>query len=158
MRLPTILLLLGALACAPASTSTDTAADEQSLRATIDGFDQALTSANDSVIASYYADSAEMLPPGMPAVNGRANIRAFWASVWPLKATLTLTTAAIEFTGDVAVAREAWTWSQPVTGGEMRDHGKALVIWRRTDGTWRITHDIWNSDVAPAEAAKIVRP
>ena len=157
-RTATLLLVALLAACTPASTSTDTAADEQAIRAELDGWNSALSSANDSLLATFYAEGAEMLPPGGPKVMGRDNIRAFWATIWPMKATLTMTPGRVEVGGDLAVESGTWTWTMPTPSGEQRDHGKYLQSWRRVDGTWRITADIWNSDLSPAAAAEVVKP
>jgi uncharacterized protein (TIGR02246 family) len=143
-------------ACPAADGSTDTAADEQAIRATLDSWNQALSSANDSLLASYYAEDASMMPPGMPKVSGRANIRAFWASLWPMKATLAMSPSTFAIAGDLAVEEGTWIWSVPVNGGIQQDHGKYLHTWRRVDGTWVIVQNIWNSDLAPAVAEKVV--
>lgn len=155
-----LFLALGLLAsaCAPTSTSTDTAADDQAIRAAMETLNSAIAGQNDSLAASVYAEDAVMMPPGAPRVAGRANIRAFWATVWPLKATLTMTPAQIQVAGEWASEEGTWTWTMPTPAGELRDHGKYLDVWRRVDGTWTITRDIWNSDQSPAEAAVAVKP
>lgn len=149
-------LLCVLAACTPA-TSTDTAADEQAIRAVLDSWNQALTSANDSLLASFYAPSATMMPPGIPKTTGRENIRAFWASLWPMKATLTMSAGTFLISGDVAVEEGTWTWNLPMPGGSQQDHGKYLHTWRRIEGTWLIVHNIWNSDLAPDVAMAVTR-
>ena len=136
-------------ACAPASTSTDTAADEQAIRGRIDSWNQALSSQNDSLIAGIYAEDAVMMPPAMPRISGRANIRDFYAQNWAMKGSLTLTPAGIRVSGDWAIVEGNWTWTMPSPQGEIRDHGKYLETWRRTDTSWEVVQDIWNSDIAP---------
>lgn len=153
MRSLPILLLTGALACAPASTSTDTAADHQAIRAAMESIQQAITTQADSVIATFYADSAVMMPPGSPRVVGRERIREVWAAAWPLKATLSMTPATIQVSGDRGVVEGTWTWSQPIADGVMEDGGKRLDAWSRIDGNWKLSYEIWNSDGALPPAA-----
>jgi len=147
-------LLLLALACMPAP-STDTAADEQAIRATLEGWNQALSAGNDSLLATFYADSAALMPPGIPAIRGREGIRRFWASLWPMKATLAMTASKFTIGGDLAIEEGNWTWAMPMEGGLQRDHGKYLHTWQRTDGTWQIVQNIWNSDQRPEVAAAV---
>lgn len=156
-RTTVVALTLLALACTPTTSSTDTAADQQAIRGALDGWNQALTAANDSLLATYYTEDAEMLPPNVPPVRGRANIRAFWATVWPLQATLTMSPARIETGGDIAIETGTWTWTVHLSGGEQRDHGKYIHTWRRIDGNWLIAANIWNSDLTPTEAASMVK-
>jgi ketosteroid isomerase-like protein len=82
----------------------------------------------------------------MPRVTGTENIRQFWAQIWPLKATLTITPATVRVSGDLAVEEGNWTWSAPSPTGDQKDNGKYLVSWRKTDGKWRIVQDMWNGD------------
>lgn len=140
------------LACAPSSTSTDTPADDQAIRTAMETLNQAVSGQNDSVAASLYAPDAVMMPPGTARVTGRDSIRAFWATIWPLKATLTMTPAHIQISGDWAFEEGTWSWSMPTAAGEQRDHGNYVDVWQRVDGTWLITRDIWNSDQPPAAA------
>ncbi len=150
---PTRMLVAVALAfclgCPPTATSTDTSADEQAIRALVDSWNGGLASQNDSLIAALYADDAILMPPGMPRVTGRQHIRDFWARIWPMKASLTLAIVSIRVSGDLAVQEDDWTWTMPSAQGEVKDHGKALVIWRRAGNSWQVVQDIWNSDVTP---------
>ena len=140
------------LGCPSGAVSTDTAADEQAIRAIFETWTGAIAGQNDSLIATLYADDAVLLPPARPRVSGREGIRAFWAQLWPTKGTLTLTITSLRISGDLAVQEDNWTWTMPTPQGEVKDHGKALVVWRRTGNTWQVVQDIWNSDVMPPTA------
>ncbi len=143
------LALAFCLGCPPTSTSTDTSADEQAIRALADSWSSAIASQNDSLISTFYADDAVVMPPGMARITGRQNIRPFWARIWALKATLTLTVVSIRVSGDLATEEENWNWTMPSPQGEMKDHGKSLIVWRRAGNSWQVVNDIWNSDVTP---------
>lgn len=140
------------VACTPAG-STDTAADDQAIRAAVETINRAVAEQNDSLAASVYAEDAVVMPPGRERVVGRAAIRAFWAEDWPLKGVLTLTPTRIQVMGEWAFTEGDWAWTMPTPTGEQRDHGKYLDVWHLVDGTWSITHDIWNSDIAPAQGS-----
>ncbi len=43
-------------------------------------------------------------------------------------------------------------WTLPATAEESADSGKLVLCWKRIDGRWRLTADIWNSSV-PADSA-----
>jgi uncharacterized protein (TIGR02246 family) len=143
------LLLLALAGCPAAAPSTDTAADEQAIRALIDGMNTALGTQNDSLVAATFAEDALLLPPGRPRVSGRANIRALFAAIWPLKASLSFVPGTIRIDGDLAIEEGTWVWSMPGPHGTVNDHGNLLVIWHRTDTSWEVTHDIWNSTLPP---------
>lgn len=148
----TLVVVAGLLAggCAP---RPDPAADEQAIRAIVTQWNGYLQSQNDSAIAAIYDSSGTLLPPGMPAVTGHEQIRAFWAQIWALKASLALTPEQVTVEGDLAVERGRWTWSQPLPDGTQHtDAGKYVVTWRRVDGHWKAVDDIWNSDNPPPPA------
>ena len=153
-RLIPSLLLLALAACPAASTSTDTAADEQAIRALVDGMNTALGAQNDSLVAATFAEDALLMPPGGPRVSGRANIRASFAAIWPLKASLNFVPGTIRIEGDLAVEEGTWVWSMPGPHGTVNDHGNLLVIWQRTDTSWEVTQDIWNSILSSPTTAK----
>lgn len=153
LRLTLAALALVAVGCTPTSTSTDTAADDQALHGAMEALNQGISSQNDSAIAAIYAEDAIMMPPGVPKVAGRQNIRAFWTTLWPLKPTLSITPEHFVVSGDWAWGEGTWIWSATTPAGPQEDHGKYLDVWHRVDGNWLLTRDIWNSDLTPPAAA-----
>jgi uncharacterized protein (TIGR02246 family) len=146
-----VMVILGASLACSGGPRSDPKVGEQAIRELVTSWNRYLTTQNDSAIAALYADDAVLMPPAMPRVTGRENIRRFWAQIWPLKATLTLTTTGVRVAqrGDLAVEEGDWVWSAPSPTGDQRDKGKYLVSWIRTTAGWRVTQDIWNSDQPP---------
>jgi ketosteroid isomerase-like protein len=60
--------------------------------------------------------------------------------------------------GDLAYVRGRYTMTMAPPGGPvMADSGKYLEIWRKQGGSWKVTRDMFNSDVPlpmPAPATK----
>jgi uncharacterized protein (TIGR02246 family) len=137
------------LSCAPQARPSDIAADESAIRAIVNDWNGYLKSQNDSAIGAIYDADGVLLPPGMPRVTGRDNIRQFWAGIWPIKASLELEPTSIRIAGEWAIEEGNWTWSSPAHAGEFKDNGKYLVTWRKTNGKWQAVQDIWNSDNPP---------
>jgi uncharacterized protein (TIGR02246 family) len=142
------------LACAGPPKPADTALDEAAIRAIDASWNEYLQTQNDSAIAAIYAADAVLMPANMPRITGATAIRAFWAEIWPMKASLVLSPGTIHVTGDRAVESGDWTWTAPTPKGEQKDNGKYLVVWQKGDGTWKVVQDMWNSDNPPPPPAK----
>lgn len=137
------------LSCSPQARPADTAADEAAIHAMVRDLNGYLKSQNDSAIGAIYDADGVLMPPGMPRVTGKENIRKFWAGIWPMKASLEIQPGTIRVAGVWAIEEGNWTWSSPAPAGEFKDNGKYLVTWRKTNGEWRMMQDIWNSDNPP---------
>jgi uncharacterized protein (TIGR02246 family) len=143
--------ILGVMLGCAGAPRPDPEAGEAAVRALVTNWNGYLAAKNDSAIAALYADDAVLMPPAMPRISGRENIRRFWAQIWPLKATLTLAPASIRVAqaGDWAIEEGDWTWTIPSPSGDQRDHGKYLVTWRKSARGWNVVQDIWSSDQPP---------
>ncbi len=118
-------------------------------RAGIEAVDKAFCAAlgrsDAAAIAALYTTTAEVLPPGSEAVQGREAIRKiFQAGLDAGQKELTLTTLEVEAHGDTA--HEVGTWTARGKDGALLDSGKYLVIWKNDGGQWRLHRHIWNSD------------
>jgi ketosteroid isomerase-like protein len=148
---PTFLLTAlacGALACqaAPAKLSD---ADVKALWADVDSIAAQIRSRRDSAAAAQYTDNAVFMVPNLPALEGRAAIRAWFAGGPPLSA-FTLTPKEIDGVGDLAYVRGTWTLGIAAAGKTpaIEDHGKFLEVRRKqANGSWLMVADIFNSDV-----------
>jgi len=103
----------------------------------------------DGVLAVYSADVV-MMPPNEPAIRGKQALRSWFAKLFSQDAFQPLSGASdgLELAGDLAVERLLLRDS---TGQAI---GKAIHVYRRqADGDWKITQDIWNTDV-PATSMK----
>ncbi len=96
-------------------------------------------------VAALYTTKATLLPPGQPAMSGRAAIEAFWAGA--IKAGLknvSLEAQSVESVGRGTV-REIGKFGYDVPNGP-RAEGKYVVIWKKVGKNWRLDVDIWNMD------------
>ncbi len=151
-RAPLVLLLSGlAVASCRTKPVVNPKLEEQTISALERGWNDLLRTRNDSGIAELYAEDAVVLPPNMPRVVGRENIRKFWAGLWPLNASLTLalTSVTVAQSGDLAVDEGNWVFELPTPQGAQRDNGKYVVVWTKVGGKWKVQRDIYNSDNPP---------
>jgi uncharacterized protein (TIGR02246 family) len=151
-----ISLLVLLVGCQPAAPKVDVAAEDQAIRAQVAVWNAAVAAYDEAAIGAVYAPDAALLPANMPRVSGTAAIEQFFGVLEPAKVSLvaTPTVVVVSASGDLAAEEGTWTWSNPNPDGTMaQDNGKYLVAWKKTNGTWLMQTDIWNSDNAPPQAA-----
>ncbi len=102
-------------------------------------------------VLSYWTDDAIVLPPGFPAVAGKAALREYVEGSMKIPGfRITWTSTEVTFSPDGNLAymlsRNAVTLNAP-DGTPTTTEGRAVTIWRREgDGEWRCAVDIWNAD------------
>jgi ketosteroid isomerase-like protein len=90
-----------------------------------------------------YTADAIILPPGAPMVEGRPQIKSFWAqavAAMDVK-SVTLATVKAEAAGEgvVEIGR-----ADLVTNSGQSFAVKYVVHWKQEDGAWKWQTDIWN--------------
>jgi ketosteroid isomerase-like protein len=143
----------GACTQSAPAPATDTAADEAKLKADALIWFEHYAKADGEAMANLYAEDALLMPPGAPAVRGRAAIRTFLAddAAKTKAAGMTLRNASVTGTGingDLGWISGSYTVHD--ASGATIDSGSYLSVHRRTAGSWPYIRDIWNSDRAPA--------
>ena len=106
---------------------------------------------------SLHTDDIVKMPPGAPAIFGIEELRAHNESGFD-NFTFEMTTYPEEtqVSGDLGYNWCTYTVSMtPKAGGETiiaEPDGKALGIYKRqADGSWKLSHDCYNSNVPPAQ-------
>lgn len=146
-----LLLLFAAVSCASAGHPEDVRS--RILRLDAEWSEAAQTRDVDRIV-SYWADDATVLPPGGPAIVGKAAIREFVAKSFENPSfRISWKTNDVVVSPDGNFAYGIGTNRVNVTapdGTPVTMDGKAVTIWRReADGSWKCVVDIWN-DVPPA--------
>ena len=135
----------GSGAGAPATLSD---ADKAGVQETTDKFVAAFNAGDFDAMAACYTEDGVLMPPNNPAVSGRAAIKEFIGSMPKVK-DFSSTIGEIEGTGDRAIVYGTFaiTFVMP-DGTEMKDNGKFIEVReKQSDGSWLMTHDMFNSDV-----------
>lgn len=139
---------------APASSTSreDAEADAASLRLIVAQLDSAYSAEDFRAAARHFADDIVHMPPNQPAVVGLAAVRSR-DSTFAATSDDELTSVIDDLvvSGDRAVIREHYTesWVARTGGPRTTVTGKTLLVFRKeADGTWKITHYMWN-DSAP---------
>ena len=101
-------------------------------------------------LAALYTEDAQLLPPEMEIVTGRAAIQEFVAKNNPPDGpAFEFATIETHVFGEYAHRQGSYRVKGP-DGATLRS-GKFIELWKKVDGHWLIHRDIWNSDTpAPA--------
>lgn len=100
--------------------------------------------ANPAGIAALYTETATLMPPGADAITGAAAIADFWEAVLSMGVeNVKLETLEVDAQSDTVIERGQYTLY--VSGGQVADSGKYIVIWKRINSHWKLHWDIWNS-------------
>jgi uncharacterized protein (TIGR02246 family) len=101
-------------------------------------------------ILSMFADDAVLMPPNDTTVYGKDEIRSWWEDYFTFFRVTSSVEAEREETvaGDQAFVRAAFsvTIVPKEKGARILDDIRSLTVWKhQPDGTWKISHQIWNS-------------
>jgi uncharacterized protein (TIGR02246 family) len=103
-----------------------------------------------TLVDNFYAPDAEVMAPNLPAFRGREAIRAFWTAFLAngaVDVALTSTTVT-QPSSDVAIETGRYDLSlRPASGQAIKDAGKYMVVWKKSNGRWWAAEDIFNSDM-----------
>jgi len=90
------------------------------------------------------------MAPNMPALRGRDAILQFWTGFLAsgvVDLALTSTNVA-QPSADTAIETGRYDLSlRPASGQAIKDAGKYIVIWKKSNGRWWAAEDIFNSDL-----------
>lgn len=155
-----VLATVGVMACAPAeqpveepeavpeAPQPDRAADEAELTAATVAWDAAYNAGDAAAIAAMMSDDGMLLPPNSEPVSGREAIEAFWQGFIDSSGGSALRLKQLIVDGDMAV--KLGEYDVLDAEGEIVDTGKWMEVWTRTEDGWRMTRDIWNSNLPAA--------
>lgn len=146
-----VFLALGvwAVGCGKQAPPVDLAAEEAAVRQAGKEWLAAEIAKDVPRIVSFYAEDAIEMASNTPMIQGREAIRQ-WYEAWLLPAGVGMTfeTAAIEVaaSGDLAVERGTYRFTQDSPRGITEDVGKYVTVWKKVDGKWLVAIDASNSD------------
>jgi len=97
-------------------------------------------------LANLYTKDAKLLGANTESAVGRSNIQsAFSGFINAGAAKIDLKTNGLWGDKNMLVSEDAWKLF--TQDGTEIDHGKAMVIWKKEDGEWKLFRDIFNSDL-----------
>ena len=128
--------------------SYGTAARSEDVRQAVDAgtraFITALLRGDAGAVADLYTENAQVIAPGAPVARGRSAIAAAWQKAIDAGVKdLSLDTADVESAGDLAC--ETGKVRIVAKDGGVTE-GRYVVVWKRTNGKWKLHRDIWNEE------------
>ena len=103
-----------------------------------------------TLVTNFYAPDAAVMPPNMPALRGRDAILQFWTGFLASGAVdlARTSTNVTQPSADTAIETGRYDLSlRPPSGQAIKDAGKYVVIWKKSNGRWWAAQDIFNSDL-----------
>lgn len=102
--------------------------------------------------ASYYSDDALVLPPNMPAIQGKQKARAMWQGMFSVPGFgggWKVSKVEVARSGELGYVTGSYELSETdETGKPVTDKGKYLEVWKKqADGSWKCVIDMFNSDL-----------
>ncbi len=101
-------------------------------------------------LMTLYTGDASFIAPNSDFLQGRDEIRGFFQAVLDMGIKeVKLSTNEIDLQGDTAI--EVGTYELLVEGGVQADHGKFMVVWKKTSGDWQLHRDMINTSLPAPE-------
>jgi ketosteroid isomerase-like protein len=139
-------MVLVVVACAPAGSKPS-----PELAAAAEKWQAAMNAGDVDAIAALYWDDARLLPPNAGMQTGHAAVRASFEGMIAAGLRAELPTVEATMAGDIGYRIGSYTLTAP--DGTVADRGKFIETWKNEGGTWKISNDIWNSDMPPPPPA-----
>jgi len=103
-----------------------------------------------STVVGMYSDDAILMPPNDTTVYGKEEIQSWWEDYFQFfRITSSVETERdVTLAGNQAFERASFSGTIiPKEGGvRIHDDIRSLIVWKRAaDGSWKISHHIWNS-------------
>jgi ketosteroid isomerase-like protein len=134
------------------STPVHGADEKAAIHAVDQAWLKAFRAADGDALAALYDEAAVLLPPGAPAVTGRAAIRDFL-----LKEAQGANKSGMVFgfggksdggaSGNLGWSSGSYTVKDKE--GKVVETGKFLSVSKKVNGKWLYLRDTWNADSAP---------
>jgi len=124
-------------------------ADKEMISALSAARARAFNEGNAAGIAIHFTDSARLMPPGSPTLIGKSEVKKYYQSIFDKYDTeLESGYLDLEVSGDMAYGRglAKVTLYDKSTGDTTYAESEYInILKQQPDGTWKTTHDIWNS-------------
>ena len=121
----------------------------EGIASTNQAFMAAFGDGNSQGMAALYTANGQLAPPNSDVIEGAEGIAGFWQAVMDMGLkSAKLETIELDEYGDTAVEQGRYQLGD--ADGNVADHGKFMVLWKRDQDQWKLHRDIWNTSTPPA--------
>jgi ketosteroid isomerase-like protein len=124
------------------------------LRAADAGWAHVFSAKNLTASVAYVDPAGSVLAPQAPRATGHAAIRKLFAGFFALpdlQVVWQASDAYVARSGEIGYTTGTYRMSYRNKGKRLVDHGKYVTVWKHEpDGSWKVTLDIFNSDLPGA--------
>ncbi len=149
-----IVILLVTLLNGCASPAVDLMAEGEALMQISRDWSDLVATGDLDAILSGWADDAVMMPPGLPALEGKTAIREYVEAgmqVPGFQISWEPLAVHVAQSGDMAYMIERnVTVANDSLGNPVATYGKVVTVWRKdAEGAWKNVVDMWNEAPPP---------
>jgi uncharacterized protein (TIGR02246 family) len=131
------------------STEENNAAVRRLIEAAVQQFVVAFNRGDAAGVAQLYTEDGQILPSQSEPIVGRPGIQAFWRGAMEM-GVKAAKLEPVEIEGHGSTAVEVGRYELYAAGQQRVDKGKYIVIWKLTQGEWKLWRDIWNTSLPPS--------
>jgi uncharacterized protein (TIGR02246 family) len=111
-------------------------------------FSAAAAKGDGAALAALYSTDGQVMPAGSAPIRGTEAIQKFWQGALD-SGVAAVGLKTIDVFGRGPTATEVGEYELRDKAGKVLDHGKYVVIWRHSDGTWKLLRDMFSTNVPP---------
>lgn len=142
-----IVFCVGVLALVAAACAPPAADESDEIRARSAAWVEAFNARDRDALVALYTDDARVLAANAPMEQGAEAVGATFQAMFDAGLTGTLESVEVMAVGEMGHHLGTYTLG---VEGEVADRGKFIELWRKVDGEWRISADMFSSDLPAA--------
>jgi ketosteroid isomerase-like protein len=146
-------ILVVCFALLPATLALAADANEKAVRDADEQWSKVAAAKDLDKTVSFYADDAVVLPPNQAAVTTKDGIRNLWKGFLDSLMEISWKTSRVEMAKSGEMGYLIGTYAMTLKDGS-KDKGKYCEVWKKqADGKWKVSTDMFSSDLPPAGAS-----
>jgi len=136
----------------PVTVAVAAGANEEAVRDADEQWSKVAAAKDLDKTVSFYTDGAVVLPPNQAAVTTKDGIRNLWKAFLDSLTDISWKTTRVEMAKSGDMGYLIGTYEMTLKDGT-KDKGKYCEVWKKqADGKWRVSADMFSSDL-PAPGA-----